>query len=168
MRREIFRLERVEDRTGRPFRLPFLCRHCAHALFPEASAMEPGKVYCTQGLELPQCGGFCHGFTRGGKAYSNERPQKALTSCAHCGDMEAPKTLDSRNRRLAVAPQRAKALSAFIATTALAVFMARSLFILADLHNVREAVRPRRPIEGRGALTDPPFLFSRTSRYSHV
>ena len=167
MRREIFRLERVEDRTGRPFRLPFLCRHCAHALFPEASAMEPGKVYCTQGLELPQCGGFCHGFTRGGKAYSNERPQKALPSSADCCTMEAPENLVRRHKSLSDFPRAGRMLAHILHTSTPASILARCSVILGQ---IATSGNPRGPAAslGPGSVASALFLFPILVRFSHV
>ena len=119
MRREIFRLERVEggDQVRRPFRLTCLCQYCAHAATPRNEA---GKEYCTQGLELPQYGGFCEGFTRARKTDSNERPQKALPSCVACDIMGAPKNTTRRHKGLSDFPRAGRTL-----VTAFAVYACR-------------------------------------------
>ena len=163
MRREIFRLERVEggDQVRRLFRLPYLCQHCAHALFPEASAMEPGKVYCTQGLKLPTYGGFCHGFTRARKTVGNKETQKAtngLPSCEACDIMGAPKNTTRLYKGLSDFPRVGRTL-----VTAFADFTCRffgQVFShIGQICNVRGPVRARRSRSGRGALQICPFSF---------
>ena len=157
MRREIFRLERVEggDQVRRPFRLPCLCQYCAHAATPRNEA---GKEYCTQGLELPQYAGFCHDFTRTRKTDSNERPQKALPSCVACDMMGAPKNTKRRHKSLSDSPRVGKIL-----VTAFADFTCRffgQVFAhIGQICNVRGPVRARRLLCGRGALQICPFSF---------
>lgn len=120
MRRKIFRLEPVDQGEGRnSFRLPFLCRHCAHA--SEASPMEHGKMFCVQGLELPQYRGFCAGFTLARKTDSNERPQKALPSCVACDIMGAP-NLERFHKGLSDFPRAGRTL-----VTAFADFTCRAI-----------------------------------------
>lgn len=169
MRREIFRLERVEggDQVRRPFRLPCLCQYCAHAATPRNEA---GKEYCTQGLELPQYGGFCHGFTRSQKTSGNERPQQAtngLPSSADCCTMKAPEKLVRLHKGLSDFPRAGRTL-----VTAFAVYACRFCGqVFAHIGQVTTSDFPR----GIGGLTSAgercnlPFSFSRKLvRYSHV
>ena len=168
MRREIFRLERVEggDQVRRSFRLPCLCQYCAHAATPRNEA---GKEYCTQGLELPQYGGFCHGFTRTRKTDSNERPQMAtngLPSSADCCTMKAPEKLVRLHKGLSDFPRAGRTL-----VTAFAVYACRFCGqVFAHIGQVTTSDFPR----GIGGLTSAgercnlPFSFSRKLvRYSH-
>ena len=156
MRRKIFRLEPVDGRTDRPFRLPFLCRYCTHA--SEASPMEHGKMSCVQGLELPAYGGFYAGFTRTRKTDSNERPQKALPSCVACDIMGAPKNTTRRHKGLSDFPRAGRTL-----VTAFADFTCRAIgqvfSHIGQVCNVRGPARARRSRSGRGALQACPFLF---------
>ena len=163
MRNEIFRLERVEDReqVRRPFRLPCLCQYCAHALFPEASTMEPGKVHCSQGLKLPTYGGFCHGFTRAQKTVGNKETQKAtngLPSCEACGIVRAPRNNTRLHKGLSGSPRFGRTL-----VTAFAVYACRFcgqvLTHIGQICNVRGPARARRSRVDRGALQICPFLF---------
>ena len=134
------------------FRLPFLCRHCVHT-------MEPGKVSCVQGLELPAYGGFYAGFTRTRKTDSNERPQKALPSSVDCCTMGAPKNTDRHTKSLPFLPKKEKILAHILHMSTPARILARCLVHIRADHNVRGPARARRPIGGRGALLDLPFLF---------
>lgn len=133
------------------FRLPFLCRHCTRAL-------AAGKVTCAQGLELPAYGGFCHAFTLAKKTDNNERPQKALPSCVACDIMGAPKNTKRRSKSLSDSPRVGKIL-----VTAFADFTCRffgQVFAhIGQICNVREPVRTRRLLSGRGALQICPFSF---------
>lgn len=152
MRRKIFRLEPVDQGEGRnSFRLPFLCRYCAHAL-------EPGKVSCVQGLELPAYGGFCAGFTRARKTDSNERPQKALPSCEACRIMGAPKNSTRLHKGLSDFPRAGRTL-----VTAFADFTCRffgQVFAhIGQICNVRGPARARRSRTDRGAFQICPFYF---------
>lgn len=170
MRREIFRLERVEggDQVRRPFRLPCLCQYCAHAATPRNEA---GKEYCTQGLELPQYGGFCHGFTRTQKTSGNERPQQAtngLPSSADCCTMGAPKNTDRHTKSLPFLPKKEKILAHILHMSTPARILARCLVHIRADHNVRGPARARRPIGGRGALLDLPFFFFPNTEVFHV
>ena len=163
MRREIFRLERVEggDQVRRPFRLPCLCQYCAHAL-------EPGKLFCAQGLELPQYGGFCHAFTLARKTGSHERPQKALPSSVDCCTMGAPKNTDRHTKSLPFLPKKEKILAHILHMSTPARILARCLVHIRADHNVRGPARARRPIGGRGALLDLPFFFFPNTEVFHV
>lgn len=151
MRRKIFRLEPVDGRTDRPFRLPFLCRYCAHAL-------EPGKVSCVQGLELPAYGGFCAGFTLARKTDSNERPQKALTSCARCGGMGTPINNTRLHKGLSGSPRFGRTLVAAFAVYACRLF-GQVFAHIGQICNVRGPARARRSRVDRGALQICPFSF---------
>ena len=160
MRRKIFRLEPVDQGEGRnSFRLPFLCRHCAHAL-------EPGKVSCVQGLELPAYGGFCAGFTLARKIDSNERPQKALPFDALCSIVKAP-NLTSPDRRLALATQPAKALCTSNQTIGLAAHAVKALSILAGLQCPGTREDPAASLEP-GSIASLPFLFPRSNEVHNV
>ena len=161
MRRKIFRLEPVDQGEGRnPFRLPCLCQYCAHAL-------EPGKLSCVQGLELPAYGGFCAGFTLARKTDGNERAQKALPSCEACRIMRAPKNTKRRSKSLSNSPRVGKIL-----VTAFADFTCRffgQVFAhIGQICNVRGPVRARRLLTGRGALQICPFSFPNSKRFSYV
>ena len=172
MRREIFRLERVEggDQARRPFRLPCLCQYCAHASTPRtvASIREPGKLSCAQGLELPQYGGFCEGFTRARKTDSNERPQKALPSCVACDIMGAPKNIARLHKSLSDSPKSRKnpCLSAFADFTCR--FFGQVFSHIGQICNVRGPARARRSRYDRGALQICPFLFPKHSEVFNV
>ncbi len=165
MRREIFRLEPVDQGEGRnSFRLPFLCGCCTHA--SEASPMEHGKMFCVQGLELPAYGGFCHGFTRTRKTDSNERPQKALPFDALCSIVKAP-NLTSPDRRLALATQPAKALCTSNQTIGLAAHAVKVLSILAGLQCPGTREDPAASLEP-GSIASLPFLFPRSNEVHNV
>lgn len=134
MRRKIFRLEPVDQGEGRnPFRLPCLCQYCAHAL-------EPGKLSCVQGLELPAYGGFCAGFTLARKTDGNERAQKALPSCEACRIMRAPKNTKRRSKSLSNSPRVGKILVTAFADFTCRFFGQVFAHIRAD-RNVRGPVR---------------------------
>lgn len=157
MRREIFRLERVEggDQVRRPFRLPCLCQYCAHAATPRNEA---GKEYCTQGLELPQYGGFCHGFTRARKTDSNERLQKALPSCVACDIMEAPENYARLCKSLSDFPRAGKILVILHLLSTPARILARRLHILGRLQ--RPGSREAPAVSHRpGSVVACPFCF---------
>lgn len=162
MRRKIFRLEPVDQGEGRnPFRLPFLCRHCTHAL-------EHGKMFCVQGLELPAYGGFCAGFTIARKTDSNERPQKALPSCVACDIMGAPKNIARLHKSLSDSPKSRKnpCLSAFADFTCR--FFGQVFSHIGQICNVRGPARARRSRYDRGALQICPFLFPKHSEVFYV
>ena len=167
MRSEIERLEAVggPELTQELLRLLWQCWNCDHVRFaqdvdrPRAfRALATHKVACARGLELPAYGRLCPGLTRGGKAYSNERPQKALPSCVACDIMGAPKNTTRLHKGLSDFPRVGRTL-----VTACADFTCRffgQVFShIGQICNVRGPVRARRSRSGRGALQICPFSF---------
>ena len=168
MRREIFRLERVEggDQVRRPFRLLCLCQYCAHAATPRNEA---GKEYCTQGLELPQYGGFCAGFTRARKTGGNKETLKAtngLPSHEACDIMGAPNQV-RRHKSLSGFPRAGKILVILHLLSTPARKLARRLHILAGLQCPGTREGPAASLEP-GSITDLPFLFPKSSEVFNV
>ena len=167
MRSDFFALE--PEGQGEPSeleRLPWQCLHCAHARSPQDvdkprgfRALATHKVTCAQGLELPAYGRLCPGLTRAGKTYSNERPQKALTSCAHCGGMEAPKNITRLHKSLSDSPKsRENPCHSAFADFTCRVF-GQVFSHIGQVCNVRGPARARRSRDDRGALQICPFLF---------
>lgn len=177
MRSEIERLEAVggPELTQELLRLLWQCWNCDHVRFAqdvdkprEFRALATHKVTCAQGRELPAYGRLCPGLTRGGKAYSNERPQKALPSCVACDIMGTPKNTTRLHKGLSDSPKSRKnsCYTAFADFTCR--FFGQVFSHIGQICNVRGPVRARRSRCGRGALQICPFSFPKHNEVSHV
>ena len=142
------------------FRLPFLCRHCVHT-------MEPGKVSCVQGLELPAYGGFCAGFTLARKTDGNERPQKALPSCEACRIMRAPKNNARRHKSLSDFPRAGKILVILHLLSTPARTLARRVHILGRLQRPGSREAPA-VSHWPGSVVACPFYFPKQCEVQNV
>ena len=169
MRSDFFALE--PEGQGEPSeleRLPWQCLHCAHVRIPQDvdkprafRAMATHMLTCAQGLELPQYGRRCPGFTRAKMTKGNERPQQAtngLPSSADCCTMGAPKNSTRLHKGLSDFPRAGRTL-----VTAFADFTCRffgQVFShIGQICNVRGPARARRSRTDRGALQICPFYF---------
>ena len=178
MRSERSRLYAVGGRklTGWLLLLPWHCLSCAHVRIPQdvdspraLPALAAHMLTCPQGLELPQYGRRCPGFTRSQTTSGNQRTQQAtkgLPSSADCCTMKAPEKLVRLHKGLSDFPRAGRTL-----VTAFAVYACRFCGqVFAHIGQVTTSDFPR----GIGGLTSAgercnlPFSFSRKLvRYSH-
>ena len=153
--RSIPRLYAIGGRklTGWLLALPWPCLSCAHVRFAQDvdsprsfRALAMRMLTCAQGLELPQYGRRCPGFTRSQKTSGNKRTQQAtngLPSSADCCTMGAPINYVRRHKSLSDFPRVGRMLVLHLLSTP-ARILAGCFAHIGQICNVRGPVRARR------------------------